>query len=59
MISAPNVAREIKSRKWAGHIARLEESRGAFKIIAGRPAEKRLLGRPRHKREDNIRIELK
>ena len=38
----------IKSRslRWARHVARMEEGRGAFKISRGKPTEKRLLGRP-------------
>ena len=39
----------IKSRRlrWAGHIARMEEGRSAFKILTGTPTGKRPLGRPR------------
>ena len=36
----------------------MEESRSAFKILTGKPTEKRPLGRPRHKWEDNIRMDL-
>ena len=32
----------------AGHVARMEEGRSAFEILAGTPAGKRPLGRPRH-----------
>ena len=50
----------IKSRRmrWAGHVARMEESRGAFKILTGKPTGKRPLGRPRRRWEDNIRMAL-
>ena len=50
----------IKSRRlrWAGHIARIEEDRSAFKILTGTPTGKRPLGRPRCRWEDNIRIHL-
>ena len=44
--------------KWAGHIARMEEGRSGFKIITGKPTGKRLLGRPRRKCEDKIRMDL-
>ena len=39
-----NIVRVIKSRRlrWAGHIARMEEGRSAFKILTGTPAEKSL-----------------
>ena len=45
--------------RWAGHVARMEESRSAFDILTGKPVEKRPLGRPRRRWEDNIRMELK
>ena len=47
----PNIVRVIKSRKlrWAGHVARMEEGRSAFKILTGKPTEKRPLGRPRRR----------
>ena len=45
--------------RWAGHVARMEEGRSAFKIVVGTPTGKGPLGRPRHKREGNIRMELK
>ena len=50
----------IKSRRlrWAGHVARMEEGRSAFKILAGKPTGRRPLGRPRRRWEDNIRMEL-
>ena len=39
----PNKVRVIKSRRlrWAGHVARKEEGRTAFKILIGAPAGKR------------------
>jgi hypothetical protein len=50
----------IKSRilRWAGHVARMEEGRSAFKILTGTPAGKIPLGRPRRRWEDNIRMDL-
>ena len=44
--------------RWAGHVARMEESRSAFKILTGKPTGKRPLGRPRRRWEDNIRLDL-
>ena len=48
---SPNVVRVIKSRRlrWAGHVARMEESKSAFKILTGKPTGKRHLGRPRRR----------
>ena len=44
--------------RWAGHVARMEEGRSAFKILTGKHTEKRPLGRPRHRWEENIRMDL-
>ena len=47
MIS-PNVVRVIKSTKmrWVGHVARMEESRSVYKVLAGKPEEKNHLYDP-------------
>ena len=37
----------------------MEEGRSTFKILIGKPTGKRPLGRPRHRWEDNIRIDVK
>ena len=52
---SPNIVRVIKSRRlrWAGHLARMEEGRSAFRILTGKPTGKRPLGRPRCRWEDN------
>ena len=54
------MVRVIKSKRlrWAGHVARMEEGRPAFQMLTGTPAGKRPLGRPRHRWEDNIRMDL-
>ena len=51
----------IQSRRltWAGHIARMEEGRSAFKLLSGKPTGKIPLGSPRHRWEDTIRMDLK
>ena len=55
-----NIVRVIKSRRlrWAGHVARIEDSRSAFKILTGKPTGKRSLGRPRRRWGDDIRMDL-
>ena len=60
MYPSRNIVRVIKSRRlrWAGHVARMEEGRSAFKILTGKPTGKRLLGRIRRRWEDNIRLNL-
>ena len=57
---SPNKIRGIKSRRlrWAGHVARMEEGRSAFKILTGTPTGKSPLGRPRRRCEGNIRMDL-
>jgi hypothetical protein len=60
LYSSPNIIRVIKSRrmKWAGHVARMGEKRGAYGILVGRPEGRRPLGRPRRRWEGNIRMDL-
>ena len=36
----------------------MEEGRSTLKILTGKPTGKRLLGRPRSRWEDNIRMDL-
>ena len=50
---------ESRSLRWAGHVARMEEGRSAFKVLTGTYAGKRPFGRPRHRWEDNIKMDLK
>ncbi|KAJ4446128.1 hypothetical protein ANN_12820 [Periplaneta americana] len=58
---SPDIIRNIKSRRlrWAGHVARMGESRNAYRVLVGRPEGKRPLGRPRRRWEDNIKIDLR
>jgi hypothetical protein len=60
LYSSPNIIRVIKWRRmrWAGHVARMGEKRGAYRILVGRPEGRRPLGRPRPKLEDNIKRDL-
>jgi hypothetical protein len=44
--------------KWAGHVARIGEWRGVYRVLVGRPEGKKPLGRPRRKLEDNIKLDL-
>ena len=50
----------IKSRRLtcAVQVAKIEEGWSAFKILTGKPAGKRPLGRPRRRWEDNIKMDL-
>jgi hypothetical protein len=60
LYSSPSINRIIKSRRmrWAGHVARMGKKRNAYRLLVGKPEEKLLLGRPRHRRVDNIRMDL-
>jgi hypothetical protein len=60
LYSSPNIVRVIKSRwmRWAGHVARMGEGRGAYRVLVGRPEGKRPLGRPRSRWEDNIKMDI-
>ena len=55
-----NIVQVIKSRRmrWAGHVARIGEERGAYRVLVGKPEGKRPLGRPRRRWVDNIRMDL-
>ena len=44
--------------RWAGHVARMQEDRSAFKILTGKPTGRKPLGRPWRRWEDNIRMYL-
>jgi hypothetical protein len=60
LYSSPNILRVIKSRRmrWAGHVARMGEGRGVYRVLVGRPEDKRPLGRLRRRWEDNIKMDL-
>jgi hypothetical protein len=58
LYSSPNIVRMITSRRWAGHLARIGEGRGVYRVLVGRSEGKRPLGRPRHRWEDNIKMYL-
>jgi hypothetical protein len=45
--------------RFAGHVARMGERRGAYRAIVGKPEGRRPLGRPRRRLEDNIKMDLR
>jgi hypothetical protein len=61
LYSAPSIIRVIKARRmrWAGHVARMGEVRGACNILVGKPEGRRPLGRPRRRWKDNIKVDLR
>ena len=58
---SPNITRNLKSRRlrWAGHVARKELSRYAYRVLVARPERKIPLGRSRRRSEDNIKMDLR
>ena len=60
LYSSPNIVRVIKCRRmrWAGHVARMGEERGVYRVLVGKPGGKRPLGRPTRRWVDNIRMDL-
>jgi hypothetical protein len=61
LYSSPNIIRVMKSRRlrWAGHVARMGERKGAYRALVGKPEGRRPLGRPRRRWEDNIKMDLR
>jgi hypothetical protein len=51
----------IKERRmrWAGHVVHMGEVRAAYDILVGKPEGRRPLERPRHRWEDNIKMDLR
>jgi hypothetical protein len=45
--------------RWAGHVTRIVEKRNACMIFVGKPEGKRLLGKPRRRWVDNIKMHVR
>jgi hypothetical protein len=60
LYSSPNIGWVIKSRRmrWAGHVARMGEERGLYRVLVGKPEGKTPLGKPRCRWENNIKMDL-
>jgi hypothetical protein len=60
LYSSPSIIRviEVRRMRWAGHVARMGEMRGAY-ILVGRPEGRKPLGRPRRRWEENIKMDLR
>jgi len=44
--------------RWVGHVARVGETRGVYRVLVGKSEEKRPLGRPRRRWEGNVKMDL-
>jgi hypothetical protein len=49
---------KLKKMRWAEHEARMREKRNECRVLVGKSEGKRSLGRPRHRCEDNIKIDI-
>jgi hypothetical protein len=49
---------KIQRKRWVELVARMGEGRGVYRVLVGKPEGKRLLGRPRYRWEDNIKMDL-
>jgi hypothetical protein len=59
LYSSPTIVQVIKSRmRWAGYVAHMGQGRGMYRVLVGKPEGKRPLGRPRHRWEDNIKMDV-
>jgi hypothetical protein len=60
LYSSPNIVRKKKSRimRWAGHVARMGEGRGLYRVLVEKSEGNRPLGRPRRRWEHNIKMDL-
>jgi hypothetical protein len=58
LYSSPTTVRVIKLRRmrWVGHVSHMVEGEGMYRVLVGKPEEKRPLGRPRHKWEDLLEV---
>jgi len=45
--------------KWAGHVARMWDRRVAYRVLMGKPEEKRQFGTPKRRWENRIRVDNK
>ena len=48
----------FKAMFWTGHVARMGERRGVYRVLVRKPEGKRPLGRPRRRWKDNIKMDL-
>jgi hypothetical protein len=61
LYTSSNIIRVIESKRmrWVGHVAFIEGMRSAYNILVGKTKGKILLGRPRHRWEDNMIMYLR
>jgi len=48
----------LRRMRWPGHVACMGEGSTVQRVLVGKPEGTRPLGRPKHRQEDNIKIDL-
>ena len=58
--SSPSINRAIKFRRigWVGHVGRIGERKGAYRVLVDKSDVRRAVGKPRLRCEDNIKTNL-
>jgi hypothetical protein len=56
LYSSPNIIRVTKTMRRVGNVGRMGEMRGACRVFVGKSEVRRLLERPRHRWENNIKM---
>jgi len=50
---------KTKRIRWEGHVAGLEENRGEYRVLVGKPEGRRIFVRPRHRWDNNTKMDFK
>jgi hypothetical protein len=61
LYASPDIVKQIKSSRmrWAGHMAHMAEGKNMYRVLVGKPEQKRPLEKPRHRWEDGIKMDLR
>ena len=61
MLCAPNQSHSVikpKTVRWAGHVSRKGNRRGAYRVLVGRPEARKPFGKPGLRWDNNIKMYL-
>jgi hypothetical protein len=48
-----------RGMRWVEHVARMGEKRNTYRVLVGKPEEKKILEKPQRRLEDNIKMDLR